>query len=398
MKVLDMGRHGLFLLLIFFMLVITVFAVFFGMKRDPLESSLSSDNILKVLFVIEHENVPISSNVVAYYPATRRAAMFDIPHNMGLILQSLGRTDGIGSLYSERGIEEYKREVEKLTGINVPFSVVCSLDNFSKLTDLLSGLSVFIPTPIDVHTERAGHVLLPSGSVSLDGDKMRDYLLYEDEDEGEGESASRKQKAILALLRSVNDHSEFFVHSTRAFSLNRLIRSNVRRADLKKLIGELSKLDSERLVPQRFSGTKRVVDGKVLLFPSRDGQQIKEIVRQTLAVLASENGTAFGRVYALEILNGTESHGLARTTANIYQGFGYDVVRVDNALEQSVQKTVLVDRIGNPAVAKVVAQVIRCQNIETTSASLDEYGVETGIDFTLILGKDFNGYLVKEGT
>ncbi|UZV80356.1 LytR family transcriptional regulator, partial [Treponema pallidum] len=130
--------HGLFLLLIFFMLVITVFAVFFGMKRDPLESSLSSDNILKVLFVIEHENVPISSNVVAYYPATRRAAMFDIPHNMGLILQSLGRTDGIGSLYSERGIEEYKREVEKLTGINVPFSVVCSLDNFSKLTDLLS--------------------------------------------------------------------------------------------------------------------------------------------------------------------------------------------------------------------------------------------------------------------
>lgn len=151
-------------------------------------------------------------------------------------------------------------------------------------------------------------------------------------------------------------------------------------------------------MPQRFSGTKRVVDGKVLLFPSRDGQQIKEIVRQTLAVLASENGTAFERVYALEILNGTESHGLARTTANIYQGFGYDVVRVDNALEQSVQKTVLVDRIGNPAVAKVVAQVIRCQNIETTSASLDEYGVETGIDFTLILGKDFNGYLVKEGT
>ncbi|NVP25377.1 LytR family transcriptional regulator [Treponema phagedenis] len=397
MKLMTAGKNIIFLIIILFILIGTSIAVIFSMKTDPIDTSLSKDNILKVLFIIEDKNIPVSANIIAYYPQTKRAAMFDIPHNIGLILQSLGRTDGISALYTEKGIEVYKQEVEKLTGIQVPFYFICSLQDFSELTDLLSGLSVFIPTPIDIDSEEHGKILLPSGSIVLDGDKMHDYLIYTNEDDAEGESDVRKQKAVLAFLRSINDHGDEIFNTDRYNIFNSLIKSNIKGKDFKKLIQSICKLDSERLVPQRFSGARRTVDGKNLLFPFRDGQQIKEIVRQTLAVLASEDGAAFERVYALEILNGTDTHRLAKTTADIYQSFGYDVVRVDNAAEQNIEKTLLIDRIGNPAVAKIVGQVIKCQNITTAEITDDGHGVETGIDFTLILGSDFNGYFVTSG-
>ena len=58
---------------------------------------------------------------------------------------------------------------------------------------------------------------------------------------------------------------------------------------------------------------------------------------------------------------------------------------------------VLIDRLGNPSVAGIVAKVIRCKNIQTTQLPAEgEYGSETNVDFTLILGSDFNGFFVVE--
>ena len=89
------GKNIIFLLLILAMLIPSGVIVARNLNVDPISTSLSEDNVLKVLFIIENDNVPISTNVVAHYSQTRRAAMFDIPANIGLILPQLGRTGGI---------------------------------------------------------------------------------------------------------------------------------------------------------------------------------------------------------------------------------------------------------------------------------------------------------------
>lgn len=389
-------KNIIFLLFILLILIVSAAAVAYNMYSDPIETTISSDKILKVLFVIEDNGVPISSNITAYYPETKRAAMFDIPQNTGLILKNLGRTDGIGVLYEEKGIEIFKNEIERLTGISVPFYITCTVEKFAYLTDMLGGLYVFIPTPVDLNTEKK-HFLLPSGSVSLDGDKILDYLLYEDENDGAGESSFRKQNALISILRGINDNSPDIFEKNRFHILSSAFKSNLDEKHLKKLLEYICKLDSERLTPQRLTGSVRSVDGKELLLPFRDGKQFKEIIRQTLAVLASEDGATLERVYALEILNGTEVQNLAKNTAEIYRSFGYDVVQIGNAETNNVKETVLIDRIGNPAVAKIVAQVIQCTKIQATQVpeNGEFYGTEAGVDFSLVVGSDFNGYFVR---
>ena len=389
------GKNIIFLLLILVMLIPSGIIVARNLKVDPISTSLSDDNVLKVLLIIEQDNVPISTNIIANYAPTRRAAMFDIPANIGLILQQLERTGGIGTLYTEKGANVYREEIEKLTGVDIPFYISCSLTDFVHLTDLIGGLSVFIPSSVDIESETYGRILLPSGSVLLDGDKVRKYLLYEDEADAEGEPVTRKQKAVLAFLRGLYEHPEIF-EKEQFKVLSPLLRSNITGEDFKQLLEYLSQTDSERLVPQRLTGAVRMVDSKELLFPFRDGQQIKEIIGQTLAALASKEGTTLERVYALEVLNGTDTNGLARTASELYQSFGYDVIRIGNAPQSGVEHTVLIDRIGNDAVAKIVAQVVRCENIESVQVSNDHSDSESNVDFTLILGKDFNGYTVRQ--
>ena len=191
MKGFRVDRSIVFLLAILTILIGAVAILVFSMKVDPLKDSLANDKLLKVLIVLEDGGIPVSSNIVAYYPGSKRAAMFDIPGETGLIIRSLGRVDRIDSLYAERGIEDFRREIETLTGISVPFRISMTVDGFSRMTDLLGGLEVFIPTPVDL-TEGDARVLLPSGGVTLDGDKLRTYISYSDPLDQEGERAARK--------------------------------------------------------------------------------------------------------------------------------------------------------------------------------------------------------------
>ncbi|MGP1521082.1 MAG: LCP family protein [Treponema sp.] len=388
-------KNSFFLVIIVAILLGSFGLLYIKINKDSSNSTASNDEVIKVLFIAEKDGIPISTNMIAFYSKTKRAIMFDIPNNTGMILDELGRTDGISSLYKEKGVEIFKNKIERLTGIKIPFYVVCSIDGFARATDMLGGISLFIPTPVDVMQDEK-RILLPSGSVLLDGEKSIDYLLYTSENDNEGDAASRKQKAIIAFFRRLNDEVAYIFDSKHFPTISSSFKSNMENREFKLMFQSLSSLDLERLSPQRVTGSIRMVDGKELLFPFRDGLQLKEIIRQTLSTLASEDGVTLERVYALEILNGTEVKNLAKTTAEIYSSFGYDVVQIGNAESSDIKKTLLIDRIGNPAIAKIVSQVIQCSNIQTAEIKKTEeyYGTETGVDFTLIVGSDFNGYFV----
>lgn len=393
-----LDRSIVFLVFILLVLLVSAGFLVFSMQTDPVKDSLEGDKLLKVLFVLEDEGLPIATYIIAYYPGSKRAAMFDIPGETGLIIGSLSRVDRIDALYKEKSIREYKAEIEKLSGIEVPFYIQMTLDQFSRLADVLSGFSVFIPSPVDFKTDIGETVRLPSGAVSLDGDKLRTYVTYTDPLDQENEAAGRKQRAVLSFFRALSDNSEKVFAKNFFRGIRDSMVSNVDASSLSVLLEELSRLDGERLVPQRVTGSLREVDGKQLLFPFYDGQLLKDIVRQAIAGLVSEDASAQERIYALEILNGTKSQGLARNTSELFQSFGYDVIRVGNAENVDYDKTVVIDRIGNTAVAEAVALIIQCENIQSTSVVFtpeDDYGTEAIVDFTIILGKDFNGRYVR---
>jgi hypothetical protein len=235
-------------------------------------------------------------------------------------------------------------------------------------------------------------VMLPSGSVMLDGDKIRDFISYEDEMENEVDSVGRKQRFLQAFLKGIADSD--LVETKSAFSVLRAnMDTNLSPRALNSFILELKKLNYEKIVFQRVLGSSRTVDGNQLLFPHFDGQLLKEIVKQTLETIASREPISEDELtVAIEVLNGTNVGGLARRAANVFQSYGYDIVTVANADNADYQRTVVLDRKGRLDVAQRVAELIRCQRVY----SRFEETVDMSVDVTIILGTDFDGRYCKE--
>ena len=390
-------NSALFLILIFVVFAISAFILFFSLRTDPVEEVLKNDQLIKVLFVLYDEDKVISTDVILYYPVTKRTAMFDIPGRTGAIYSSLGRVDRIDSVYLEKGIEVYKQEIEKLLDTTIPFSIEISLTQFSQLTDLLGGLRVFIPSPVDIKTDE-GYYLLPSGSVALDGDKIKTYINYREEDETESDIQDRMQNTVLGFLHAIHENSELLLGNKTFDYFSKLLKIDLDKDGVKSLLSEISNIDSERLAPQTITGSVRDVDGKQLLFPYYDGQLIKDACKQSMSALVASTSMVYDRTYVLEIQNGTTVQGLAKNTSALLQSIGYDVLTTTNADSNDYEKTIIIDHINNSLVASSLGDFIMCDNIIVDEVQSDDAGLDANllVDFTIILGKDFDGRYVRK--
>jgi hypothetical protein len=129
-----------------------------------------------------------------------------------------------------------------------------------------------------------------------------------------------------------------------------------------------------------------------LIYPYYNGNLIKEIVRQTFSALTRKSGSAVsGRVYTVQILNGTTRTGMAARTAELLSSFGYDT-STGNADRNDYESTEIINRQNDKTETKALSDIIHCKNIRNEPLTPEETDTEVfHSDFTLIIGKDFNG-------
>lgn len=367
---------------------------YWQLRTDLFTETLKQGKPVAILFAFAGDTDYRFFELFLYQPQTRRGAIIDVPGNVGLIIESLKRMDRLDTLYARSAagsLEALAAKVEELTALRIPFRVDIKESQLIGIVDLLGGLELFIPNPVDtLRGER--RILLPSGSVVLDGDKIRDFVSYRDPLESELDSTGRRQKLLQVLLKRIGE-SEILESKTGQTALRSLMQSNLGSRALEAFVGEMKRLDSDKMVFQRVLGSVRVVDGKELLFPHFEGQLLKEIVSQTQETLKSAERAAEEELQlAVEVLNGTAVPGLARRAANVFQSYGYDVALVGNADNTDYEKTAVLDRKGRIESAQKVAELIRC----TRTFSRLEASGDLTVDVTVILGRDFDGRYCKE--
>ena len=397
-KIRDEQKGVIFIALIIFTAVALSIIFAFSLKTNTVEDALKEKGIMRTLFVVEDDDASmLFSSVLIYNPSSQKAALVNLPGHTGAIYQSLGRVDKLEKVYSEAGIVSYRNEVEKLLGMTIPYYAILTLDSFIKISDYLGGMRVFISEPVDCLSEEGERWLLPSGAINLDGDKINTYLHYRLEDETEADVQERFQNAMAAFITGIHDKKFIvFAKANRKRYLD-FVKTNLNPDEESSLFGAIADVDAESIIKQTITGSLRRVDGQQLLMPDNNGEFIKEAVKQTTNLLASTEGTLTSRVYVLEIQNGTTTQGLARNTAILFQNASYDVLSPVNAPRNDYDETVIIDHIGNMDVAKIVGEFIRCTNIReaTPEEEAESSSLDAGVDFTIILGKDFDGRYVQ---
>lgn len=401
-KIRDEQKGIIFIALIIIMGIVLAAIFAFSLKTNTVEDSLKDNEIIRTLFVVEDDDSSaLFSSLLIYNPSSAKAALVNLPGHTGAIYQSLGRVDKLEKVYSEAGINSYKLEVEKLLGMKIPYYAIMTLENFIKLSDYLGGMRVFISEPVDCLSEDGERWLLPSGAINLDGDKIATYLHYKVEDEVEADVQERYQNSMAAFITGLHDKKFIIFTKENSGRYLDFIKTNLNAEEEYTLFAAIADVDTESIIKQTITGSLRRVDGQQLLMPDNNGEFIKEAVKQTTNLLASTDGTLTSRVYVIEIQNGTTTQGLARNTAILFQNASYDVLSPVNAPRNDYDETVVIDHLGNKDVAKIVGEFIHCTNIRdaTPEEEAESSGLDTGVDFTIILGKDFDGrYVIPKRT
>jgi anionic cell wall polymer biosynthesis LytR-Cps2A-Psr (LCP) family protein len=358
-------------------------------RTDRVKDSLESGKPLAFLFVITDKDVPLFNEVVLYNPQTKKTAFIDVPPETGSLIPALSRVDALSALYKPDDMRDYLAKVAQLTGLTVPFYVVLTADQFEKEVDLLSGIELFVPAPIE-EAKADPMTLIPSGNLVLDGSKARDYLIHQDDGEEMADRSARHQKIVQSLMRRWGESQAFLTHDDVFPLFFSKMKTNLEDVSLKTFLKTAEGADWERVVFQRVLGTERVVDGKHLLFPHYNGTLLLETVRQVLEGLANKDADQLvNGTLTVEILNGTTRAGLATRTASLFRNFGYEILSAKNADNTSQAETTIIDRTGNPDQAQKLADLIRCGKI---IAQADAPAGSAMI--TIILGKDFDGRYV----
>jgi anionic cell wall polymer biosynthesis LytR-Cps2A-Psr (LCP) family protein len=386
--------------LIFVIILIVIAGAVFAiiaLRSDPLEEVFAEDSVINTLMIIENDGKPLSSFVLMYYPSTKRAAVFDVPGEIGLIIQQINRVDRIDAVYVPERIKPFEDEAAKLLGINIDFNVVFTMENLAKLVDLLDGVEIFIPSPVQIYGEDAP-ILFPSGMVKLDGEKAAQYMSYVLADDESDFDAFRRQRFFKGFLKTLGEQSEYLQNKQVNRLFNSFLETNMNQRVRSRLFSELAYIDTDRMNIQAVGGNIRDVSGQELILPFYDGSYIKDVVRQALVTLTRQGEASIAdRVFTVEILNGTTQNGLAGRTSELIQGFGYDVITVDNAEHSNYEYTEIIDRSGMNELGDTFADIIQCNNITReifNPQELDSQNMEYKADFTLIIGRDFNGRYV----
>ena len=239
--------------------------------------------------------------------------------------------------------------------------------------------------------------LLPSGAVTLDGDKIKTYIQYLLPDETESDRIDRQQTVLVALLALLHEKRAIILDRNNFPVYARQFSCGMQEKDLYTLLSYVSQVDAENLTPQPVTGLSRVVDGKTLLFPYQDGQLMKDIVRTTLRSLVV-SGEDEHRVYVIEVLNGTDRQGAARNAAFLLQGLGYEILQSVNADRNDYAHTVIVTHVGMGNAVQTLADFITCKNIVVDDSPLEGSGLDRAeVDFSIVLGADWDGRYVRGG-
>lgn len=390
-------RKGIvFLLLIGLIFIAMITVIVLSFKQDTVKENLKQDPVIKVLFVIEDKNQALFTDVLIYYPVSGKGVLVNIPGNTGGLHSSIDRVDRIDSVFSEKGIEVYLSEIQDFINIDIPFYIKTSINDFVELSDLFGGLELFIPIPVELESPTGEKWLLPSGRITLDGDKVKTFMTYYYDDESDKDIQERRQDATVAFLTALKSYSGTFLVKPRLFGQSNFkeitsrLSYNVKDDDFLELLQLISQVDTERFEYVTVTGNESNVDGKILLMPFRNGEYIKDVVKKSINSIVSPSGTANARPYVIRILNGTKIQGLAHNTQILLQGAAFEVLDIANTKgEDEVEETYIIDHIGQPEIAKGIGEFIHCTKIE--EEAIKEGDEVSNVDFTLILGKNFDG-------
>ena len=373
---------------ILFLLILTIFSGRFFRSENKLTISFQNNYIISSLFAVYDDQQKIINSFVLFFsPKSNRFKTYIsfVKNNKTVFLTIENAViKGISK-------EEIKNAYSRLLGTKINYYLFIKDKDLVKYIDLIGGLTIE-SSELSIPDK---NIYYPSGILRLDGDKVLEYLTLEASGENKHESLKRSETICKSLLVPKEDIGSSFSEKMITDYFYQYFVTNLSMNDVLIFYRQvaLRYQQSNQDFSNNFIGTilycdKDIIDDLVIYLPKQSGNWIRSDVKASLEQLDKIEIIDKTNVINIELLNGTDIVGFANRTKHYLESFGFKINEIGNAEEQDYKKTTIIIQNSELKALKL-AELIRCTHIkkgETTNSS---------VDVTLILGRDFDGKLVK---
>ena len=269
------------------------------------------------------------------------------------------------------------KTVSQLLEVPIHYYVRTNVEGFSKIVDILGGVKIDVEKDMyykDIYQDLL--IDIKAGLQVLDGESAMGYVRYRS-DGNDITRIGRQQKFLAAI-------ADEFLEITTLFKLPRLAGEVVKHIDTNMQAGDMMGLarivvgaNKESIEMNVVPGVGRMVGGASYWLA--DMKATQEIVdRQVWGIDRTVNAQI-----RVEVLNGTETRGLATTVAKMLSERGFNVVRIDNADKQDYSETRVIAYCDDETKVAALSRVF------SHGTLYHENGGSSEADIAIIVGQDF---------
>ncbi len=348
-------------------------------------------------------------------PESMSAALFSLPRDLWVEIPGFG-VDRINQAYYFGQIYEYpgggpalaQETVEAFLGVPVDYYVTVDFQSFEDAVDLIGGIVVDVPEPID-DTNYPDNCYgydpfsIQAGKQRLDGTAALKYARTRATLGGDVDRAGRQQAVIMSVRDQVlrlNQLPQLIAQSPllwRTFQEN--VKTNLPLEDALQLALLMQDIEDENIstavLDYNHVYIETTPDGRQVLVPRREeiralrddlfsAPAIPTPVIENLQQLMEEEGAR------VAVYNGTAEFGLAAETQSYLLDLGVDVTEIGNADSAAYSKTKMIDYGSHPQTTRYLIQEMQILPLNLSSES----DAEVDYDILIIIGDDWAAQLV----
>lgn len=355
------------------------------------ENTKKNLDTITFLLLGKSQNLTDTIIVCSYNPKNQTASMLSIPRDtfIGKNKNKATASDKINSLY-QISIDKTIKAVNEVTGLDIKYYAVIDTESLRKVVDAVGGIYYDVPRDMDYEDpSQKLYIHLKAGYQLLDGDKAEQLLryrhgnklsdTYSDEWGEQDLGRMRTQREFLTVAaKQILQFKNIFKLGQFIEIVHKYVETNIPLELVKDYVPYAIEFDSENIQSNVLPGTSEKCNGVWIYTIDKKASQsiVSELFPDSISSNSQSKNTN------IELLNGSGNKEILTKVSKLLKENGYTIKKSDST--SSTSKTTIINRTGKSEdEANSLKNILSIGNLTTGNKS------ENDIDFTIIIGKDF---------
>ena len=186
----------------------------------------------------------------------RTVACINIPSRM--YIDYAGAQTLLGDLYYEKGFEVFKTKISALTGAEIDYYALTSVEQVASVVNKIGPVTYEIPCDMEYKDEDNGlHISLKAGQTSVNGKMAADLLSFNSYSGRENSRAKTTLSFLVALAKKMTNPTNLTNASSIYKNIEKYVYTNVKLQDVTDNLELVFSLSSFAFVEMEYPATSQ---------------------------------------------------------------------------------------------------------------------------------------------